>query len=218
MVIDLPLVNDNVTNCDRYAQGLMGRCCGYGKKEHSVKVISSLRHASHYSKWYRYGIPPARPSAKTSHSSAGVTTKPTSAYDRDGKPSADDDEEPVDSVVDALHAMHVSKQEVEKKPRHKVKTTPAIAPATTPATVMKDEDYASDSGDDFEVPDYAEKDEDYASDSGDDVIQSDDDEFYDSLVVDWTNRSATFKASLKPVSNATMAFATQMMKDVLEEE
>ncbi|KAJ1401590.1 hypothetical protein B484DRAFT_470874, partial [Ochromonadaceae sp. CCMP2298] len=37
MVIDLPLVNDDLTNCDRYAQGLMGRCCGYGKKEHSVK-------------------------------------------------------------------------------------------------------------------------------------------------------------------------------------
>lgn len=184
MVIDLPLVNDNVTNSDRYAQGLMGRCCGYGKKDHSVKVISSLRHASQYSKWYRFGIPPTRPSAKTTHSSEGTTSKPSSAYDAiglgpDAKPSADDDEEPVDSAVDALQDMHVSH----------------LDPATT-----------------------AVKDEDYASDSGDDVIQHDDEEFYDSLVVDWTYRSATFKASLKPVSGATMAVATQMMKDVLEEE
>jgi hypothetical protein len=198
MVIDLPLVNDNLTNCDRYAQGLMGRCCGYGKKEHSVKVISSLRHASHYSHWYRFGFPPARPSAKTARTKHGIETKLSSAYDRlglgqDAKLGADDDEEPADdeepdddeepadSVVAALQDMHVDH-------------TTAV-PAT--ATALEDEDYASD--------------------SGDDVVQQDDDEFYDSLVVDWTTRSATINASLKPVSDATIAIATQMMADVLEE-
>jgi hypothetical protein len=171
MVIDLPLVNDNLTNCDRYAQGLMGRCCGYGKKEHSVKVISSLRHASHYSHWYRLGYAPVR-------TKRGIETKLSSAYDRlglglDAELGEDDDEEPADDeepdakLGAALQDMHV--------------------------------------------------DEDYASDSGDDVVQQGDDEFYDSLVVDWTTRSATIDASLKPVSDATIAIATQMMVDVLEE-
>jgi hypothetical protein len=195
MVIDLPLVNDNLTNCDRYAQGLMGRCCGYGKKEHSVKVISSLRHASHYSHWYRLGYAPARPSAKTVRTKRGIETKLSSAYDRlglglDAELGEDDDEEPADDeepdakLGAALQDMHV------------------------------DEDYASDSGDDVVQQGV---DEDYASDSGDDVVQQGDDEFYDSLVVDWTTRSATIDASLKPVSDATIAIATQMMVDVLEE-
>jgi hypothetical protein len=197
MVIDLPLVNDDLTNCDRYAQGLMGRCCGYGKKEHSVKVISSLRHASHYSHWYRLGYAPARPSAKTVRTKRGIETKLSSAYDKigfclDAKLGEDDDEEPAD----------------DEDPAEDAKLCTALQYA------HMDEDYATDSGDDVVVK--LGVDEDYASDSGDDVVQQSDDEFYDSLVIDWTTRSATIDASLKPVSDATIAIATQMMADVLE--
>jgi hypothetical protein len=196
MVIDLPLVNDDLTNCDRYAQGLMGRCCGYGKKEHSVKVISSLRHASHYSQWYRFGSPPARPSAKTARTKHGIETKLSSAYDRiglgqDAKLCADDDEEPAD----------------DEEPDAKL----GADDDEEPADDEEPDDSVVAALQDMHV------DEDYASDSGDDVVQQDDNKFYDSLVVDWTNRSATINASLKPVSDATIAIATQMMADVLEE-
>lgn len=216
MVIDLPLVNDDVTNCNRYAQGLMGRCCGYGKREHSVKVISSLKHAKNYSNWYTHNVAPSRPSHKTTGTSGKVVAKDTSAYEKSdlvGKPSEEDDEEPVDSVVHTLQELRLSQPAAAKAPRHKVKTV---------AVKKQVSDIEIDLGD-AEVPVTAHDghDEDYASDSGDEFIQSDDDEFYDSLVVDWTIRSADIKARLmarlKPASDATMAVATQMMKDVFEE-
>lgn len=159
MVIDLPLVNDNVTNCDRLAQGLMGRCCGYFKSEHNVKVISSLKHATNYMNWYLNDVAPSRPSKKTIGTSGALVARESSAYEKSrltGKLSAEDDEEPVD-VADGMQDLHLSEPPVAPKaPRRKVKT--AVKREAVAITVdlgeidasvvsaVKDEDYASDSG------------------------------------------------------------------------
>lgn len=218
MVIDLPLNNDHVTNCDRLAQGLMGRCCGYYKSEHNVKVVSSLKHATNYTNWYLNGVAPSRPSMKTIGTSGALAARESSAYEKSrltGKPSGEDDEEPVDVadvVVDGLHALQLTEPVVTPRaPRRKVKTVTAKRELTVIEVDLDEVDAPVTS---------VRKDADYASDSGDDFIQSDDDEFYESLVVDWTIRSETIKARLmarlKPTSEHTMAVATQMMKDVFE--
>ena len=191
---------------------LMGRCCGYFKREHNVKVISSLRHAASYANWYLHNVAPSRPSMKTTGASGALVARESSAYEKrklDGKPSAvDDDEEPVDvaeAVVDGgMQALQLSEPPVvPKAPRRKVKT--AVKKEAVAIVVDLDE---------IDTPAVsAGKDEDYASDSGDDFVQSDDDEFYDNLVVDWTIRSEAIKARLmarlKQKSKQTMAVATQ---------
>lgn len=122
MVIDLAMVFHDVTNCDRFAQGLMGRCCGYGKRELSVNVISSLKHAKNYSHWYTHIIAPSRPSHKTTGSSDKVVLKDKSTYEKSdvvGKPSEGDDEELVDSVIHTLRELRLSQPDAAKAPRHK---------------------------------------------------------------------------------------------------
>jgi hypothetical protein len=156
---------------------------------------------------------------KTTGASGALVARESLAYEKrklDGKPSAvDDDEEPVDvaeAVVDGMQALQLSEPSVvPKAPRRKVKT--AVKKEAVAIVVDLDE---------IDTPAVsAVKDEDYASDSGDDFVQSDDDEFYDNLVVDWTIRSEAIKARLmarlKQKSKQTMAVATQMMKDVFDE-
>lgn len=192
----------------------MGRCCGCFKREHSVKVISSLKHASNYMNWCLNDVAPSRPSKKTIGTSGALVARESSACEKSrltGKLSAEDDEEPVE-VADGVQALQLSEPPVAPKaPRRKVKT--AVKKDAVAIVVDLDE---------IDTPVVsAVKDEDYASDSGDDFVQSDDDEFYDSLVVDWTIRSEAVKARsmarLKPTSEQTMAVATQMIKNVFEE-
>eukprot|EP00949_MAST-11_sp_MAST-11-sp1_P004818 g4818.t1 len=48
VVMDMPLQSKGPRNVDTVVQGLVGRCCGYNKKEHNVRVITDQEEVESY--------------------------------------------------------------------------------------------------------------------------------------------------------------------------
>jgi hypothetical protein len=117
MVVDIPYQNPNVGKVDRLLQGLVGRCCGVGKEENIVFIVSDMARILAYRDWLDGKEAPVQASVRATRSSKTpekTVTSKRSAYVKGGIESKEDfhisfdchlideDEEPIDDDDDVF--------------------------------------------------------------------------------------------------------------------
>jgi hypothetical protein len=126
MVMDIPFKNLSVGKVDRSVQGLVGRCCGYGKDAHQVCIVSHLARVKAYMDWVNGGNAPEQPSYRSGRASKDgkkTEAKVSSAYvfeeEADDAEYDSDDEEPEDEDNQKEAVVPVKKQvtPVTKNPK-----------------------------------------------------------------------------------------------------
>jgi hypothetical protein len=55
MVVDCPCTDQRNQSTDTVVQGLVGRCCGYGKEKDNVFIITNKKEVENYEHWVRTG-------------------------------------------------------------------------------------------------------------------------------------------------------------------